>query len=974
MFLSRAAITKQLFYEFLCFDTLALDPGKPVELCPDTLLGSSSNADLGSAIEFAERQLRVHLGGQEGLQDKQEQFNTLLSSLVAYKKVSQASNNPFSEYAQADATLAHPCAWLVFAPLVIDEPKGSNLSFETEHSFIEYLKKPKTGFRFDTKCTVDKTGLFIAVQTNNHEMVDAFLCPDFYGYQLTTEDLKKLLSLTHDPKTRIALFRHSRELLNWIAVDKELQVSCVLSFEELSGLWSYLPKEQRKEFIKNTNSQLWLNLLDKALGKQKIEKLLGPDFDLPNAKLLQDSSIKNSEFIHKTIQYLNKEQQFDYLRSIDINKQFPQPRGLDWNKLLSSLGYKISKEGRLTTLRYVLPEVVARVHNNLINVLISLPVETRVIIETLEKIETYIHRPTTEGEYTQYLNRIAKDVVQKEYETGFFIINWFNKLLRFLNFKSESPLHPYIDRLTQVIKKEPLVIIPGELMGILPPAEDYEIYKGALSAYFEKKIDIFWLKLPKKDRDMIIHDPIRFEALVRFFSAPVDNRPEFFKALDADSLKYFNTAKGLRQLILDTPSFNAARDFPLLINAMETTKIMFLEDPSIIIELLLENNEGVFKQIAPFFPFKLNNSDSLSFQAAVLGALPKPLQKEHFNRFLQAYCADAHHFSALLVMMNNSNPVLVTQCWEQVPDTVWTLWYTRGLEHAELWSQTLKHLQINDRLDFFEKLTSGGKLTAEEFCDFLLDKNEAVFNSLWSKVPVPQWSTWIKESQLPPTTLSLLSTMAYPLRVQFFKAMLTMTRPELESFCVTPDKTVEQFYPEEVKSKMAVASTSSDAKAKLAKLKDDKLNEFNNGIQELTKSINELSTQLEKIRNTNIKAHNNWGLYFVSFWKTDPYYGFVTSINANSKVISKLHTQILSYPLLAVQSKAAREFIELGEAMEQIRNHINVLKDPDTKMPADLKKAVDGIDLTFKKLKAINPIPSPPEEKSTITTSVTNTM
>ena len=961
MFLSKAAITKQLFYEFLNFKTLALAPGKPVELRPGTLLGSSLKEDLGLSIEFAEQKLRAHLDGEEATQGEREQFKILFSSLIAYKRSSNAGNNPFSIYAETDASIAHPCAWSVFAPLLI-EANGSTLSYETKPGFIDYLCSPKVGFHFDKNVPVEQTGLYIAVQTKNYQMVEAFLCPEFYGYHLTKEDLKKLLSLTKDAKTRTVLFRHSKELLTWISADRELQVNCVLSFEELTALWSDLSSEQRKEFIKNTNSRLWLRLLDKDLGKQKIEKLLGADFSLLNAKLIQDSSIKNKESLPKTLDYLSRNQQFSYLlNGTALKKLFPLPRGPEWTKLLSALGYQLNEERKLTITRYVLPEVLAKIHNQLISILISLPIEAQVIIDALEKIETYIHQPKTKVEYQEFLNRIAKDVVQKEYEQGFFIINWINKLFRYLKIKHESPLHPYLDRLAQAIKEEPVTVIPGELMSILPVVKDYQVYREALSAYFEYKIDAFWLNLPAKEREKIVQEPIQFEALVRFLSAPIDHRSEFFKGLDKDSLSYFNTPQGLKQLVLDTPSCNAARDLPLLITAMKAKEILFLEDVPNIIELLLNSNEEVFTAIYPFFPFQSNNNDSLLFQESVLEALPKPLQKEHFNRFLQAYCANANDFSALLIIINNSNPLLVSQCWDNVPDSMWGQWYG-ALEHAVNWSQILKHLELSDRLEFFEKLTSGGKLTADEFCEFLLEKNEAAFITLWSKVPEPQWSTWLKDNtDLPSTTLSLLNTMPYPLRVQFFKAMLKMTPAEISSLCVTPDKTIEQFYPQDVATKMVSATTVSDAKAKLHKLKENKHHEFDDGLQELIKAVDELNGQLKEIQKTNIKAHNDWSSYATSFFKTDPYYGLVSSISASKAVLNKLCEKNASHPLLAVvksQMAARAGFTKLDRALHESREHLKFLHTIAAEMPANLYKEFVSLELIFNKIEAINSLPS----------------
>lgn len=962
MFLSKEAISKQLFYEFIHFKTLGLAPGKPVELKPGTLLGSSLKEDLGLGIEFTERQLRAQLKDDYGLPEDRKQFDQLFSSLITYKKSSYLGSNPFSEYAQADVTSAYPCAWSVFAPLFI-QANSESLTYETQASFIAYLKNPQVGFHFNKNVRVEQTGLYLAVQTNNFEMVNAFLCPEFYDYQLTKEDLKKLLSLTNNTKTRMALFCHCPELISWISDDKDLQLNGICSFDELAELWPVLNKEQHKEFIKNTDAQLWLKLLDKDLGKQKIAKLLGADFVLLNAKLLQDVTIKNRNSLPKTLQYLSREQHFSYLlNAVELNKLYPIPRNADWNKLLSALGYHVNEAGQLTITRYVLRGAVDKVHNQLITVLISLPIEAQVIIEVLKKIEDYVHHPKTKEEYKKFLDNVAKDIVKKEYETGFFVINWINKLLRYLKIKNKSPLHPYMDRLAQIIKEGPVAYIPGELMDILPAKADYGVYKDSLLAYFDSNIDLFWLNLPDKDREVIFKDPIRFENLLTFLSTPHDYRSSLLKALDKNSLSYFNTPKGLRQLIIDTSSFDAARDLPLLIDAMKTKEIIFLEDVPSLVELLLEGNEEIFKQTAPYLPYKTNSTDSLLFQESILDALPKPLQKDQFNRFLQAYCSDAHHFCALLLLINNSNPLLVSECWDNVSQAMWVQWYGEQ-ERALHWSKILKHLELGDRLDLFEKLTSEGKLSADEFCDFLLEKSEAVFLALWSKIPAQQWSTWLSDDhKLPETTLSLLNTLVYPLRVQFFKAMLKMSPAELASIGVVSTQTIAQCYPNEVANKIMNATTVSDVKAKLAKLNETKSQEFDNELSKLVNSLDSLNRHLIDLSKTNVKSHNNWGTYMVSFFKTDPYYGFVNSIRTNKILADELAMKISAHPFLAIRKTLAEEsgqFLKLEKALHELHEQITRLETQTTDMPSALLKEFTTLKLVANKIEEINKLPEP---------------
>jgi hypothetical protein len=813
MFLSKTAITKQLFYEFLNFKKLALAPGQPVQMEPGTLLGSAVKADLSLLIGIIENRLKTHLAGLGASPAENEAFDESLSSLIAYKKAAHSTNNPFTEYAESEATTAHPCAWLAFAPLLLDSSLSeSSVTFETKQQLVDYLNNSKVAFKFAKNSLLNETGLYIAVQTNNHEMVDAFLCPEFYGYKLTKKELIKLLSLTRDPKTRMALFRHCKGLIDWINTEKYLQKECIKSVEELSNLWSFLNPSQREGLINNTHSQLWLNLLDSELAIQKITKLLGANFKLLNNKIMDDLEIKSSDLLPKNLQYLSHAQHFNYLvNSTDLKKLMPLPRGKEWFELLATLGYHVAANGKLTTTRYLLLEPISQVHNHLVKELIALPIETKIIIEALQKIEAYVHDQSTVTEYKECLQHIAKNVVDAEYETEFFLINWINKLLRFLNIKSQSPLHPYLDKLVQSAHTK-LIVIPGDIINIIAPVTDYNVYKEAISAYLNHNINEFWQKLSPQDRKKIISDPIRFETLLHSLYSPDpndkrDDRNELFTILDDDSLKYFNTPEGLLQLVLDTPSFNPAPHLSILIDAMKHKNIIFLEEANNVVALLVAEKCTRLEEIYPFLPLKLNNADDLRFQEAILSSLPKPLQKEPFNRFLEIYCKDPHHFSNLMQMISDTKPFLASTCWDNVSDTIWSQWYAQ-LEHAEAWSKVFKHLSPVERLEFFEKLSSGNRLDAEEFCDFLA-KNKAVFPKIWDQIPQAQWDTWIKNKLLPATTLSLLNTMPYPLRVDFFKAMLQMKPQDLANLCVTPDKTVEQFYSQEVLDKIAHSSTPS---------------------------------------------------------------------------------------------------------------------------------------------------------------------
>lgn len=960
MFLSKEAITKQLFHEFLNYKTLALAPGKPVEMKPGTLLGSAAKTDLGVLMGTIENRLNEYLGSI-GSESDNKRFNELLSDLLAYKKAAYTTNNTFKDYAEAPETTAHLCSWLVFAPSII-ENSVNQLNFSNEQQFVEFLSKKARTF---TKSSVDKTGLYIAVTTNNHEMVDAFLCSEFDNYHLTKEHLKELLLVTTDAKTRLVLFRRSKDLIRWIDEDTELQKTCVTNFEELEALWSFLNEEQRKEFIKCTHSQLWLNLLDKDLGNQKIAKLLGAEFSLVTSKISEDPEIKTSKLIPTNLHYLSKPQQFDYLlKRVDLNSVFSLPHKEEWIELLASMGYILGKDGRLTTTRYLLPELLAGTHNSLIQELISLPVDALVIIEALKKIETYVHQPDTVKEYKEFLERIGTDVVNKEYETRFFLVNWINKLLRFLGIKPKTPLHPYLDRLVPNAQNAPLSQASGELLSIFAPINDHSKYKNTVSAYVEGKIEAFWPSIDKEDKEKIIKDPIRFETLMHALSTPQDHRATFLETLDEETLQYFNTPKGLCQLAIDTPSFRPKDEMPVLTQAMADNKITFLEDPASIVQLLAEESPAL-EALYPFFPGKSAHAelDNLQIQEAVLTALPKPLQKEQFNRFLKAYCTEPHHFSDLMLSVNKTNSPLAQACWSNVPDDLRAQWYAQ-VKHADLWSEVLTHLNFSVRLAFFEKLTSGdqgsSQLTASEFCDFLKEneKDEAVCRILWDKVPDAQWATWIKDESLPETTASFLKMIPYKQKEGFFRTLLN--QEERAKLSITKNKTVDQIFPEEVKKTIATAKSVNEINAKLGSLVAGKHRTFNTEFNNLIVAIEGLDGPFKELLTTNIKAHNNTGTYLYSFFKKDPYYEYVQAINSSKTTLYKSYQQMKADPLFAFideKHNAKEDLLKLSKAIERTKVHLRTLAvDADT-LPNDLKQAITEIEAVFGTLEKIQGMP-----------------
>jgi hypothetical protein len=594
-------------------------------------------------------------------------------------------------------------------------------------------------------------------------------------------------------------------------------------------------------------------------------------------------------------------------------------------------------------LRYVIQPPLSKVHNNLIKVLINLDVEASVIIQALKKIEEYARKPERKDEYEAFLTQLGKNAVQNEYATGFFIVNWFYRLLRYLKMISETPLHPYIKQMTQVISDE-TSIIPSDLMNILPPPlkEDYSIYKQALLAYAQGQIMDFWQKLPCDSsnkiivdpfrfdaRHKIINEPLRFEALLASLATPQDRREELFNGLDKESLIYFNTPKGLCQLVLETPSFIVEEHLPLLISAMNNYDLVFLDQQSTaVVELLLHRDEQVFNKLAPFLPGTLSDHVNLSFQidtprfqTEILSSLLMDPKEGDLDRFLKVYCANPNHFSALLRFISNKNNLLASRCWDLVTKTIWEGWYKK-CEHAEAWSQVLKHLVFSDRLAFFDNLVSGGKLTANEFCDFLLRKDEALFNTLWSKIPSEQWTSWIKDNGLPLTTPLLLETMPFSFRVAFFEEMLIKkTAEDRPAFYVTADQTIEQFYPDAVKKIMEETNEVDGAKAELGQLTKDKLDRLNGDFVELIKDVDGLKTQLSHAMVPIITADNGWGAYIPQLFKPDPYYALDQLIKKASKAITKSHHSLTSDPLFVVLDKIPSfkvHFDTLKMAIEQL--------------------------------------------------------
>lgn len=952
MFLSKTAICKQLFHEFLRYEALALPPGHQAELLPGTMLGSALKEDVSLGIEWAQRQLKEHLGAV-GTPDENKQFDELLTALISYKSAAATADNPFMPYARREgSSVPHPCAWVVFAPLLIQGKHA--LSYETKELFLQTLTQPQTAIQFNIKdCPLEETGLYIAVQTNNDEMVEAFLCHEFYRYQLTKDHLKILLSLTKDPKTRLVLLRHSEKLLDWISHDAELKTNVVVSIEELRELWSSFSPAERSCFIEKTSPQLWLDLLDSPLSRKKIESILGIEFIKVKNYVRHDATLRTQESIPDVLNYLDRDEQFNYLlESIPINAPlYPLPRDKHWEKLLSALGYQQNKKGQLTTTRYLLAEPFAEAHDKLISVLIALPVPEVVIVDALKKIEKYTQDPSHQADCQLALELIGAEVVQQEYNTSFFLKRWFYKLLRYLNIMDQSPLHPYLNRLTKVVGTTVPESFTGDMMVFLPPVDDYLTYKPALDALFAKNINQFWASLSDDARIQIITDPARLAGLLTVLSQPHDFRSAWFKSLDMSSLEYFNTAQGIRQLVSVKPAFDIAQHLQVLRETVEEKHLVFLGDITVILDLMLHDSADTFKQIAPF----LMGRGDVALQTQIVEAMPKPLKQEHFVKFLQGYNISAQQFSALIQEINKTNPFLVSDCWKLVPEDIWAGWY-RSVNHAREWSNSLVELGLEDRLQFFDKLTSDGALTAQEFCELLEAKGDKLF-FLWDLIPESQWSTWISANALPPSTKLLLKALPFPLRLNFFGHLLNMQPEERQCLLVTPEKTIEAYYAQDITEIVTKEKDFNTIKTKLFALQAVKREEFNAQLRICSESVEALDKVLVGLLGTDVKGQNSWGRWLQSFiWSRD-YDVKLKSLKEQLSNIQDGYKKIIINPLLedVRRSPATMELVlQLNGRLAQIGERLKGFNEIEkTIIPKDLESKFVEIADMFKVMEEV---------------------
>jgi hypothetical protein len=158
--------------------------------------------------------------------------------------------------------------------------------------------------------------------------------------------------------------------------------------------------------------------------------------------------------------------------------------------------------------------------------------------------------------------------------------------------------------------------------------------------------------------------------------------------------------------------------------------------------------------------------------------------------------------------------------------------------------------------------------------------------------------------------------------------------------------------------------------------------QFDESLTNLINSVEKLGEQLAKIRSTDLKAHNGFGYaYALSFFKKDPYYGFVNAINNSKNNLIQLNKQTLTHPILPVareEQKTKECFSRLNQAMATVRTHLEFLHTKPENVASDLNKALTDIEAVFSEWDKLNAIPPevmdqqdnptlPEEQNSTVT-------
>lgn len=939
LFLSIEAIRKQLFHEFLAYERLALPPDESPWTFANTLLSSPSKGDTFERFSNAEVQLKTLVSGQDKASEK-NQFETLLTAYFKFVRASETGSNPFVDYVQKNKGRAvRPCAWMRFAPLWISGD-AARLSFKTKDeltAFLNTMNHNAIGFR--PGYAIEETGLYIAVQTANHEMVEAFLCEPFFHYQLSAHDLKTLLGITTDAKTRLALLRSSPELLSYMANDDDLKMNVINSVEELEGLHKEWSAEQCLTFIQASSTQLWMNLLKQdAFFPQKVQRLLGQTaYAFLQDKLMNDEIDLTHDKLLSTLSFLDDDKQYAYLlHYVPMNDLYPLPiqaKDERFEAILASLGYPKTNTGERINQRYFLDETVRSTHDAFIRTLVTLPIDATHIIEALQLMEYYIKNP---GEAHQTslnasIQNIDEIVSKRDRETAGLIGKILYWLADAFKISMKKPISPYVQQVIDKVGTTKLNVIPGEVLRVLPIHHHHRNYQPALTALMNQQIKLFWEKLPSEVQHDIITNPIQLERLFNYLSAPQDNRQALIDSLDKTSLEYLSTLDNLRDLLIYVPSFDIQSNMKALLSSFERYKIPFLDDPRQVLSLLVDDNEDLFQRVAPFLP----GQNDVDFCQGIINIMEKPLQKTDFQRFIAAYATDSRFFINLLNHLNDHGRA--NECWNLVPKEQWDKWYA-GAQHGAKWANTADLFgDIAKKIEFFDKLTSDHQLTAEEFCAL------SPTTKVWDSIPDEQWQTWIKDNKLPSNTKTFLSLLPFSLRLSMFTEMLKPSWKE-DVFKITEDKTIADFFPDEVIT-IGAASSSQQVTAlisKIQRLKLEKINDFKKQVADVVHNLTQLELSLNHLLITDMAApkvedveevEEGWLPTMIASLYQMP--GYVLALvvaredDSPSSQIKRqvidtqaLLTTLLPHPFL---TEAMNPILDTGELFTQLQTHLEKL-------------------------------------------------
>lgn len=722
MKLTKESIKKQLIQEFLHWSDLHIFPGRNTSIAPGTLLYSETRDDIGGAIDKRCRLLRQSLADSIQDEDEQKVFLELVDALYQYKTGTAVKGNVFYDKPLSNDETAFPCTWSVFAPLFFMPNELGKLplfrDFTDDQDLKQYLKKPRVSFQFRQDYQLENTGLYLAVKSNNAEMTAAFLLPEFFDMQLQRETFKKLLSLTKDTETRLVLLRHVRgSLLNWLSVDDDLKNEVVISLDELGALWGEFSDSEKKDFLSHTSFALWTNLLadesDINDNTRTVKTLLGDTY----FKFVWDkfdgnfSKITSASVFKSLIAAINPAKQWavieQNIKELDRLYGDPVRYNNEWYALLSKLGYRKDGVGELCTTRYFLPKPFALVQNDLINELMKLPLPPSVLLNVLHQIELFATDVTQQENYNQTLKNAARMAVDNIDKSSFFIVRWFNQLMRWLGLKPDSPIHPYMEKLQQVVlaKHYSRNELQTSLHKILPITSDPYAYDEVLETLLNDGISGFWNKLSLTSRQSMVQNAQSFNALMAILDA--NQQQEFFNALDTDSLEYFKNAKGLVQLLEMTPACPNA--FELFFEKIASTQQAFLGDAHVFAELLQTVNirlkADLIKQLKQLLPGKVNRN---LFTSMIESTTSTPAV---ILDLCEVYALELQDVLALVKDLDD--PEMKEKFWSALTPHWKKL--LKSYTHATTWMSYFSAMDMDSRTLFLEGILSWDRKQEEAF-------------------------------------------------------------------------------------------------------------------------------------------------------------------------------------------------------------------------------------------------------------------